>query len=124
MDEIKIKELKELKEHFPVPFKRWLAHEIESGKITAKDAIERFNINRDIKTVFNWVQQYGLGKELSLATMTPKEKQEKALLEKRVKALEKALDMANLKNVANETMIDIAEEQFKISIRKKAGPKQ
>lgn len=60
--------------------------------------------------------QYGLGKELSLATMTAAEKQDKVMLEKRIKALEKALDMAKLKNVAIETMIDIAEEQFKISI--------
>jgi hypothetical protein len=62
------------------------------------------------------VYQYGLGKELSLATMTAAEKQDKVMLEKRIKALEKALDMAKLKNVAIETMIDIAEEQFKISI--------
>jgi len=45
-------------------------------------------------------------------------------LEKRIKELEKALDYAKLKNIAVETMIDIAEKQFKISIRKKAGPKQ
>ena len=56
--------------------------------------------------------------------MTPEEKLEKASLEKRIKALEKALDMAKLKNIAIETMIDVAEEQFNISIRKKAGPKQ
>jgi hypothetical protein len=56
--------------------------------------------------------------------MTPEEKQEKALLEKRIKALEKALEYAKLKNIAVETMIDVAEEQFRITIRKKAGPKQ
>jgi hypothetical protein len=56
--------------------------------------------------------------------MTPQEKQEKILLEKRIKELEKALEYAKLKNIAVETMIDVAEEQFRISIRKKAGPKQ
>jgi hypothetical protein len=29
-----------------------------------------------------------------------------------------------MKNISLETMIDIAEEQLKISIRKKSGPKQ
>lgn len=115
--------LKELKEQFPVAFKRWLSREIESGKLSCKEAKERFSLNSE-KTVWHWVQQYGLGKELSLASMTPQEKQEKAALEKRIKELEKALEMAKLKNVAIETMIDIAEEQLKISIRKKSGPKQ
>ena len=124
MEDKRNEEIKELKEKYPLSFKRWLAREIESGTISAKEALDRFSINRDIKTVYYWVQLYGLGKELSLSIMTPEEKLDKALLEKRIKALEKALEMANLKNVAIETMIDIAEEQFKISIRKKAGPKQ
>ena len=124
MEEIKDEEIKELQEMFPVSFKRWLSREIEKGSISAKEAIERFNIKRDIRTLYDWIQVYGLGKELSLATMTPQEKQEKVLLEKRITELEKALDYAKLKNIAIETMIDIAESQFKISIRKKAGPKQ
>jgi hypothetical protein len=49
---------------------------------------------------------------------------EKLSLEKRIKELEKALEYAKLKNIAIETMIDIAEENLKITIRKKAGPKQ
>jgi hypothetical protein len=36
----------------------------------------------------------------------------------------KQLNEANLKIKALETMIDIAEQQFKISIRKKFGAKQ
>ncbi len=124
MDGIKIEEIKELEKRFPVSFKRWLAREIESGNISVKEAIDRFNISKDISTIYDWVHLYGLGKELSLSMMTPKEKQDKLLLEKRIKELEKALEYAKLKNVAVETMIDVAEEQFKISIRKKAGPKQ
>ena len=57
-------------------------------------------------------------------TYAPEEKQEKGALERRVKELEKALEQAKFKNIAIETMIDIAEEQLKISIRKKSGPKQ
>jgi transposase len=90
--------------------------------MSVKEAIERFNV--PISTLFRWKESYSLGKEVSLAMMTPEEKQEKALLEKHIKELEKALEYAKLKNIAVETMIDIAEKQFKISIRKKAGPKQ
>jgi transposase-like protein len=123
MKEIRIEEITSLKEKHPLSFKRWLAREIESGKISRKEAKERYSLNSE-STIWGWVQQYGLGKDVSLAMMTPEEKQTQAALEKRIKALEKALDMANLKNIATETMIDIAEEQFNIPIRKKAGPKQ
>jgi hypothetical protein len=41
-----------------------------------------------------------------------------------LKALKKALDEANLKIRALDTMIDIAEEQLKIDIRKKSGARQ
>ena len=123
MEEIRIEEINALKEKYPLSFKRWLAHEIEMGKISRKEAKERYRLNSE-NTIWGWVQQYGLGKDVSLAMMTPEEKQTQAALEKRIKALEKALDMANLRTIAAETMIDIAEEQFNIPIRKKVGPKQ
>lgn len=109
---------------YSISFKRWIAREVESGRITSKEAIEKHNINRDTRTIYDWVQLYGIEKELSLTTMTPQERQDKAALEKRIKELEKALEYAKFKNIAIETMIDIAEEQFKIPIRKKSGPKQ
>ncbi|MNF06951.1 hypothetical protein D3C87_1991320 [compost metagenome] len=43
---------------------------------------------------------------------------------KELQALQKALMEANLKIKALDTMIDIAEEQLKIDIRKKSGAKQ
>ena len=39
-------------------------------------------------------------------------------------ALKKALEEAELKIKALNTLIDVAEEQFKIAIRKKPGAKQ
>jgi transposase-like protein len=122
MEGINIEEIKTLKDQFPVSFKRWISREIESGKISIKEAIEHFDVNG--RTIYDWISHYSLGKEVSLSHMTPQEKQEKVLLEKRIKELEKALEYAKLKNIAVETMIDIAEEQFRITIRKKAGPKQ
>lgn len=122
MEEIEIEKIRELKEQYPISFKRWIAREIESGKISIKEAIEHFGVKG--RTIYDWISLYSLGKEVSLSIMTPQEKQEKILLEKRIKELEKALEYAKLKNIAVETMIDVAEEQFRISIRKKAGPKQ
>jgi cell division septum initiation protein DivIVA len=45
-------------------------------------------------------------------------------LEKRIKELEKQLEHAQMKNVALNTMIDIAEQEYKLEVRKKSGPKQ
>ena len=45
-------------------------------------------------------------------------------LNERIKELEDLLERSQIKNVLTEVMIDIAEDQFKIDIRKKHGPKQ
>ena len=51
-------------------------------------------------------------------------KEEIAQLKKRKKELEKALAFSKLETEARDLMISIAEEQFNIPIRKKAGAKQ
>ena len=56
--------------------------------------------------------------------MTEKERQKLEAAHKRMRELEKQLEDAQMKTIALETMIDIAEEQLKIVIRKKSGTKQ
>ena len=51
-------------------------------------------------------------------------KDENAQLKKRIKELEKALAYSRLETEARDLMIDIAEKNFSIPIRKKAGAKQ
>lgn len=47
-----------------------------------------------------------------------------AKLQAEVARLQKALKAEHMRAEFYDTMIDVAEEMFKISIRKKAGPKQ
>lgn len=49
---------------------------------------------------------------------------ENASLRKRVRELEKALAYSRLETEARDVMIDIAEREYEISIRKKHGAKQ
>ena len=56
--------------------------------------------------------------------MSSKERADNKKLEQRIKDLEKKLELAQMKNVALNTMIDIAENDYKLEIRKKSGPKQ
>lgn len=102
-----------------VAFRRWLIREIDSGRITLGEAVERFHLNPTNPSglIAQWRKKYGSEIALTLPVMTEKERQ-------KVKELEKQLENAQMKNAALETLIDVAEEQLKITIRKKFGPKQ
>ena len=114
------------KQHYEVAFRRWLVRELDAGRITVGDTIERFNFNprNGRQLIESWRKKYGADIVLSLPVMTEKERQKLEALQKQVKALEKQLENAQMKAIALETLIDVAEEQLKVDIRKKAGPKQ
>ena len=107
-------------------FRRWLIREIDSGRITIGEATERFNLNAESAPtmVRQWRKKYGSEIALTLPVMTEKERQKVKELQMRMEKLEKQLEDAQLKNAALETMIDVAEDHLKITIRKKSGPKQ
>jgi hypothetical protein len=117
-----------LDEHctYEIPFRRWLVREIEEGRLTFSQAIDRFNFDpRSGKALLdNWYCKYALEMVLSLSDMTEQEKQQLAALQKQLKAAEQQLDEARMRNIALNTLIDVAEEKLKISIRKKPGAKQ
>jgi hypothetical protein len=121
------------KEKFPrgenenkIAFRRWLAREIVSGRLTQKEALNRFDFgnNSGFATLARWIKWYHPSIPVTLPVMSEKERQKIEALQKQLKLLEKQLEDAQMKNVALETMIDVAEEQLKIKIRKKPGPKQ
>ena len=121
------------KEKFPretteysVAHKRWIIREIASGRISIQQAIDRFDFqSTDPYSLLKvWRRRYAPQIDVSLPVMTEKERLKQEHLLKRLKQLEKQLEDAQMKNIALETLIDVAEEQLKIAIRKKAGAKQ
>ena len=106
--------------------KRWIVREIESGRMTIGEAIERIElVSKSPRALIEfWRKKFVPEISFTLPLMTEKEKQKLDVVQKRIKELEKQLENAQMKNISLETMIDIAEEQLKISIRKKSGPKQ
>ena len=106
--------------------KRWIVREIQSGRMTIGEACERikFYSKEPRSLIYYWQKQYASDIDFTLPVMTEKEKAKSDAAHKRMKELEKQLEHAQMKNIALETMIDIAEEQLKIVIRKKSGPKQ
>ena len=111
---------------YEVSFRRWLVGEIDSGRMAMQEARERFSLPKweYKKIIRRWQDRYSDEIHLSLQAMSTKERTDLKAQEKRIKELEKQLELAQMKNVALNTMIDIAENEYKLKIRKKSGPKQ
>lgn len=111
---------------YEISFRRWLISQIDSGKMSTQDARDRFNLSpvEYARIIKRWQERYSDELHLSLQAMSSKDRSENAKLEQRIKELEKQLELAQMKNVAINTLIDIAEKDYKLVIRKKFGPKQ
>ncbi len=114
------------KNTYELPFRRWLVREIEELRMTLSEAIKRFNFHpvNGPKLIRDWQRRYAGEMVLALPQMTEKEKYELGVLQKQLQAAEKQLEDARMRNIALNTLIDVAEEKLKISIRKKPGAKQ
>jgi transposase len=102
--------------------KRSMIRAIQEGRMTLKEAKLMYNM-KSYTAILNLLRQEGEKSELgtdmkSKANSVPPEEDEEK------KALKKALEQAELKIKALNTLIDVAEDQFKIPIRKKPGAKQ
>ena len=78
-------------------------------------------------TIYGWLHNFAAANPEIHAQMkkdTGPTPEDYAKLQAEVARLQKALKDANMRAEFYDTMIDVAEEMFKISIRKKAGPKQ
>ncbi|TXI61521.1 MAG: hypothetical protein E6Q46_09840 [Flavobacterium sp.] len=104
--------------------KRTVVAAIEQGRLTVKEAKIAHNIKTE-KIIRSWIAQYKTEKVeicIEKPSVLAKDKKTKKDLEK--EALLQALKEAELKIKALNTLIDVAEDQLKIDIRKKSGAKQ
>jgi hypothetical protein len=111
---------------YETSFRRWLVCEIESGRMSLQEAKARFQLPHHFDQLYRlrWQPKYADEIILTLPLMSAKERTDNQALEKRIKELEKQLELAQMKVVAMNTLIDIAEKDYKLEIRKKYGPKQ
>ena len=77
----------------------------------------------DFRLVHSWVMNYQ-GKKRKQLSKPKVQKEEEAPLSNEVKQLQQELRKAQLHNKLLNAIIDIAENQLKIDIRKKPGTKQ
>lgn len=113
---------------YPNDLKRKIALEYMSGRFSYAVAAEEYGLKgKDV--VKEFVKWYRRNSELSEVneSISMSKKSKSALdpqsseMEKRIKELEEQLRLSKLKVELLETMIDIAEDELHIDIRKKSG---
>ena len=124
--------VKRTQRDYSLSFKLQVVAEVEGGELSIKGALRKYGIQSH-STVLNWVRKHGTFDREYLIKQrmekTPEQKileleQRVKLLEKQKATLEKQVEMADEKAIFFDMMIDIAEKELKIPIRKKSLPEQ
>ena len=103
-------------------FKRVVVREVQMGLITKEEARRKYHIGGK-STVLKWIRKFESNTPFNQTNMFY-ERESKEDLVKRIKELERQLEDERLRSEGFSKMIDIAEDQLKISIRKKSDTKQ
>lgn len=121
MKDLEQKRQRRSQRDYNLSFKLSVVSEVEKGDLSWLQAQRKYGIQGK-STVLVWLRKLGtldwsLPKvhDLSSKEQTP---------EQRIKELEAALEKEKQKNLLLSTVIDIAEKQYGLSIRKKPLPKQ
>lgn len=107
---------------YTLAFKLEVISLVESGHCTYKEAQRRYGIQGK-STVLVWLRKYGtLDWKIPIVMSSPESKIKE--LEVKLQKLEQELKEERLKREMSDTILEVAEEQFGIAIRKKYSPKQ
>ena len=122
---------KRTQKDYSLSLKLQIVQEIEQGLLTTTKALEKYGIQA-ASTVRTWLKKYGnfdyqytINQDMS---KTPEQRileleQQVKLLEKQKNRAEHLAERADKKAILFDMMIDIAEKEFNIPIRKKQEPK-
>jgi transposase len=105
-------------------FKMQIVREVEGGKITESEAGGRYGILGH-STILKWCRKYGRVRFRGKKGAEMEEKDREILrLGNEIDELKEELEAARIKNVVLETLVDVAERELHIPIRKKYGAKR
>ena len=123
---------KRTQKDYTMSFKLTVVQEVETGQLTYKQAQRKYGIQGK-STVLEWLRKYGNfdweNQTPHSMSKTPEQKlleleQKVRLLEKQNKRLEYQAKQSDKKAIIFDMMIDIAEKEYNISIRKNSSPEQ
>ena len=124
--------IKRTQKDYSMSFKLQIVQEIERGSLTVTEATNRYEIQCR-KTVVNWLKKFGnFDWDNQTPSNMPKSADHKImeleaqvkLLEKQKALLERQAYVADKKAIIFDMMIDIAEKEYQIDIRKNSSPEQ
>lgn len=115
------------KNHKNSKFRSQVVELCRSGIFSEEQLLSQVKISRtSLRAWHRWYMCYRLGRWLKTKPRISmkKESDELLTLKQKLAAVEKENERLKLKNEGLEIMINIAEKQFDIPIRKKSGPKR
>lgn len=110
---------------FDVAFMRAVALEYQTSDLSVNQLARKYGLSHTLTE--KWIARFSLelsGETLTLPPMTPEEQKALEALKKQNEELLKRLELAHLKITGLGLMIDQAEQELKVDIRKKSGTKQ
>jgi transposase len=117
---------------YSLSFKLQIVQEIERGEESPTSAMRKYGIQAR-STLVTWLRKYGtFDWENQTPSQMPKTPEQKImeleaqvrLLEKQKATLEKQAFVADKKAIFFDMMIDLAEKEYQIDIRKNSAPEQ
>ena len=102
--------------------KKEVVYLVQSGQISKEEASRKYGI-KGHSTILRWIRKFE-GSDPNLQSIMDYNTSDKKDLIKRIKELERKLEDEQIRSFGYSKMIDIAEEQLKVPIRKKPDTKQ
>tara|TARA_B100000767_G_C19585481_1_gene459159 strand:+ start:124 stop:510 length:387 start_codon:yes stop_codon:yes gene_type:complete len=122
--------VKRTQKDYPLSLKLQIVESIERGSLSTSQAVKKYGV-QSRSTVVKWLRKYGNfdWEHQNPLTMLKTDEQKSLelevkvkLLEKQNSVLEKQISNANTKAILFDMMIDLAEKEYTIPIRKKCKP--
>lgn len=122
--------IKRTQKDYSLSFKLQVVEEIESGRLDRLSAHLKYGIQAR-STITQWLRKYGTfdWENLSVVTVAKTPEQRILELEAKIKLLEKQkaraehlADRADKKAIIFDMMVDLAEQEYNIQIRKNYAP--
>lgn len=126
------KYIKRTQKDYSLSFKLQVVQEIEREELSVNGAQKKYGV-QGTHTVMRWLKQYGnFDWENQTPSNMPKTPEQKImeleakvrLLEKQKAFLERQAFVADKKSIIFDMMIDLAEKEYQIDIRKNSPPEQ
>lgn len=131
-DHLKSLYIKRTQKDYSLSLKLQIVKEVESGELSITNSRKKYGIQSHA-TVLNWLRKYGNfdweNQRPYAMQKTPEQRimeleAEVRLLEKQKAFLEKQAYIADKKAIFFDMMIDLAEKEYHIDIRKNSPPEQ